>query len=162
MIKIHAFDLLYKLWYRGSFYKNPKVRRFMLYDYDGKRPRTKWEDRLGATVECNIAILWIMQFAIIPVFLLVKYSGWSAGVVGSIGVLMVIAIIAMTITLGFLWKDKNWYFNEEKLKELNKGLVDENLMWPIRVLNFLLYIVFGFFVFYLPIFLYIGILFLAH
>lgn len=162
MIKIHAFDLLYKLWYRGSFYKNPKVRRFMLYDYDGKRPRTKWEDILGATVECNIAILWIMQFAIIPVLLLVKYSGWSAGVVGSIGILMVIAIIAMTITLGFLWKGKNWYFNEEKLKELNKGLVDENLMWPIRVLNFLLYIVFGFFVFYLPIFLYIGILFLAH
>lgn len=38
MIKIHTFDLLYKLWYRGCFYKNRKVRRFLLGD--GKRPRT--------------------------------------------------------------------------------------------------------------------------
>lgn len=160
MIKIHVLDLLYKLWYRGCFYKNRKVRRFLLDD--GKRPRTKWEDKVGTPVESNIVIIWIMQFAIMPVILFVKYCGWSAGVVCCIGLVMVIAMGAMTFTLGFLWKDKNWYFNEEKLKELNKGLVDENLIWPIRVLNFLLYIVFGFFVLFLPIILYIGILFLAH
>lgn len=161
MIRIHTFDLLYKLWYRGCFYKNRKVRRSMLGLYD-KRPRTEWVVKGSTPVEVDIVILWIMQFEMIALILLTKYSGWSYTVVSCIFVPILIIICATPFALGYLWKTKNWYFNEVKLKELNKGLVDEYLKWPIRVLNYLLYIVFAFLIFYLPIIIFFGILILAH
>lgn len=161
MTKIHVLDLLYKLWYRGCFYKNRKVRRSMLGLYD-KRPRTEWVVKGLTPVEFDIVILWIMQFEMMAVILLIVYSGWSYTVVSCIFVPMIFIIFATPFVLGYLWKNKNWYFNEKKLKELNKGLVDEDLKWPIRVLNYLLYIVFVFIIFCLPIIIFFGILILAH
>lgn len=161
MIKIHAFDLLYKLWYRGCFYKNRKVRRSMLGLYD-KRPRTEWVVKGVAPVDIDFVNIWIMQFEIIAVILLIRYSGWSFTVVSCIFVPMMIIIFATPFVLGYLWKDKNWYFNEEKLKELNKVVANEDLIWPIRVLNYLLYIIFAFLIFLLPIISFIEILVYIH
>lgn len=161
MTTIHILDLLYKLWYRGSFYKNRKVRRSMLGLYD-KRPRTEWVVKGRTPVEVDIVILWIMQFQITALILLTKYSGWSYTVVSCIFVSMIFIIFATPFVLGYLWKNKNWYFNEEKLKELNKVVANEDLTWPIRVLNYLLYIVFAFIIFMLPLIIFFGIHILVH
>lgn len=161
MITIHIFDLLYKLWYRGCFYKNGKVRRSMLGGRNN-RPRYEWVGRGSEPFDFDIACLWIMQFFIIVFILLKDFSGWSYTAVSCIGLPLIIFTIAIPFILSRLWKKKNWYFNEEKLKELNKGLVNEDLVWPMRVLCYLLYIIIGLPILLLPTIIFIGILIHIH
>ena len=158
MIKIHTFDLLYKLWYRGSFYKNPKVRHFFVSPYHDKTD--KWGGIHG-TVECGILLLWLANAELIILICIDEYCYWHSSTVAWMKFMTVILTLVASALLWTFCKDKNWYFNKEKLQELNEELRGENVIWPIRVLCWIMFFILCILIIFLPAIIFFGIYILS-
>lgn len=140
MTTIHAFDLLYKLWYRGSFYKNPKVR-FLFMGYNDKEPVDEWANKIS-TMEFTFIefMVWSIEIILLTwFFILSGVCELNASTRLWFQLSLVAVVLPTHYIAGKLCKKKNWYFNKDKLQELNESLRNEDLKWPIRVICILIF-----------------------